>query len=74
MEFAGKGSLSKAIQSAQSNRIPRKVVQFTIAEIVLGLEYMHKFNICHRDLKPDNILYDHDFHVKICDFGEAKIF
>jgi serine/threonine protein kinase len=24
-------------------------------------------------LKPENILLDKDFHVKLCDFGEAKI-
>lgn len=51
-----------------------KVIKFTIAEIVLGLEYLHSKNICHRDLKPDNILYSNNFHVKICDFGEAKMF
>ena len=35
---------------------------------------MHNSQIYHRDLKPDNILYDNDFHVKIGDFGEAKMF
>jgi len=30
--------------------------------------------ICHRDFKPDNIMFDENFHVKIGDFGEAKKF
>ena len=49
-------------------------IRFTIAELILGLEHMHSKNVCHRDMKPDNILYDSNFHVKICDFGEAKLF
>ena len=44
-----------------------------VAEIVLALEYMHGQNISHRDLKPENILLDSEYHVKLCDFGEAKI-
>ena len=74
MEYAEHGSLSKIIEQAHIRQVPMSAIKFTIAEIVLALQYMHKMNICHRDLKPDNILYDADFHVKICDFGEAKMF
>lgn len=38
-----------------------------------GLAYIHSLGICHRDIKPQNILIDPKTHlVKICDFGSAK--
>lgn len=70
MEFAEKGSLSGLIKSVKP--IPIETCRFFIAEIVLALEYLHKLNISHRDLKPENILLDEKYHIKICDFGEAK--
>ena len=35
-------------------------------------EYMHHLGIAHRDIKSHNVLIDHNFNVKICDFGLAK--
>lgn len=37
------------------------------------LNYLHSLNICHRDIKPQNLLIDPSTHVlKLCDFGSAK--
>lgn len=35
-----------------------------IAEITLGLEYLHARGIVHRDLKPDNLLIDSRGHLR----------
>lgn len=41
-------------------------------QLLQALAYMHEMQICHRDLKPDNIIYDATTQrVKIIDFGFA---
>ena len=43
--------------------------KFYIAEIILGVDSLHKNNCIHRDIKPDNIFIDQEGHLKIGDFG-----
>ena len=38
-----------------------------------ALAYVHALGICHRDVKPQNLLVDPKTHqLKVCDFGSAK--
>ena len=47
--------------------------KFFLANIILGLEYIHSKNIIHRDIKPENLVMENTGYVRITDFGVAKI-
>ena len=42
-------------------------------QMLRSLAYIHSLNICHRDIKPQNILINMaDHKLVLCDFGSAK--
>lgn len=45
---------------------------FYAANVVSCFSYLHSKDIVYRDLKPENLLIDHDGYLKIADFGFAK--
>ena len=46
-----------------------KLGKLIFYKILKGIQAIHEDGICHRDIKPQNILFDEDFNIKICDFG-----
>jgi len=70
-EYVGGGELFTYLRNA--GRFDAATAIFYAAEIVLVFEYLHSLAIVYRDLKPENLLLDREGHLKICDFGFAKI-
>lgn len=46
-------------------------VRTIFKQIIEGINYMHSKNVCHRDIKLENILIDKSLNLKIIDFGFA---
>lgn len=40
--------------------------------MIMGLEYLHKNNIIHRDMKPENLVFDSDGYLRITDLGISR--
>lgn len=54
--------------------MPMQLVKLYMYQISRALAYIHSLGICHRDIKPHNLLMDPRSHVcKLIDFGSAKI-
>ena len=54
--------------------MPILEIKIYIYQLFRSLAYIHSQGICHRDIKPQNLLLDPNTGVlKLCDFGSAKI-
>ena len=56
-----------------SCHLPESLIWSYFIQICYALEYLHKNNIIHRDIKTCNILVSHNNYIKVGDFGVSKI-
>ena len=71
MEFLQGRELRDVLNDGK--RMPVDQVIDIVAQVAFGLAYAHEHGIVHRDVKPSNIMVVRDGHVKITDFGIARM-
>ncbi|EKJ75702.1 hypothetical protein FPSE_04084 [Fusarium pseudograminearum CS3096] len=72
LELAPEGELFNFIVMKQ--KLSEDESRKLFVQLFQGIKYLHERNIVHRDIKPENILLvDKNLHVKLADFGLAKI-
>ena len=70
-EFVDKTLLDVLEQSP--NGLDQEYIRKIIYQLVKALEYMHSFDVVHRDVKPENLLITIQDKLKLCDFGFARV-
>jgi serine/threonine protein kinase len=69
-ELVEAGSLAERVDT--TGRIPADEALRIVAQVAQALDYAHRRQVIHRDVKPDNILLLPDGRAKLTDFGLAK--
>jgi len=70
LEYAPEGDLLQMIQKHRG--LPEVVARTYFHQIIDAVEYLHNSQICHLDIKPENVLLDKKFCAKLTDFGYAQ--
>ncbi|KAF9241511.1 Pkinase-domain-containing protein [Melanogaster broomeanus] len=73
MEFAQGGSVRTLMQTSKDGVLEERFIVVVTREVLIGLSYLHKSAIIHRDIKAANILITATGKVMICDFGVSAL-
>ncbi|CAA7267217.1 unnamed protein product [Cyclocybe aegerita] len=70
-EYCQGGSLAALLEHGRIE--DEGIIQVYTMQLLEGISYLHSRGVVHRDIKPDNILLDHEGVIKYVDFGAAKV-
>lgn len=81
MEYLEGQPFSHVVWRSSGDALSLDLKLHVIKEVLDGLEYVHNFsdldgtplNLVHRDISPQNVIVMYDGHIKVLDFGVAKI-
>lgn len=60
-------SLAKLL--SQDRMMPEAIIIFILKEVLFAINFIHKKQRIHRDIKSDNVLISFDGRIKLCDLG-----
>lgn len=60
-------------ERVSSGSLPEHEAARVLTQLISAVSYCHKMGIVHRDIKPDNILFDSEDRLKLADFGSAEL-
>ena len=73
MEWLNGLDLERFVQQKAKNGLTDNSVKKILLQVLDGLEYAHKHNILHLDIKPSNLFRTDAGYIKIIDFGIARV-
>ena len=57
----------------KKQHVPPFLIKLYTYQMMRSIGYIHSLGVCHRDIKPQNLLVNRETHtLKLCDFGSAK--
>jgi eukaryotic-like serine/threonine-protein kinase len=69
MPFLARGTLGERM--AQARVLSPEFTAAVGAQVAVALDFAHRHGIIHRDIKPDNVMFDEDDNALVTDFGIA---
>lgn len=73
MEWLNGLDLQRYIEQKAKNGLDEAAIEKIALQVLGGLQYAHKYKVLHLDIKPSNLFRTQDGHIKIIDFGIARV-
>lgn len=65
--------LFECIEQSERKRLTEEQARYVFRQVVDAVAYLDALGICHRDIKDENVVIDHNLKIKLIDFGSSTI-